>query len=109
MKEQQAEARAKWRGLIAEQQQSGKSVAGFCQERGLGTGQFYEWKKRLRETGPVPFVEVAVKPAARAVVAQVGPGSAIEVQLKSGHRLVVGPGFDAQHLRALLGVLESEA
>jgi hypothetical protein len=108
MKEQRAEARARWSGLIAEQQQSGKSVAGFCQERGLGTGQFYEWKKRLRERGPAPFVEVEVKPAAGAVVPEAGHGSAIEIRLKSGRRLAVEPGFEARHLRALLSVLESE-
>ena len=36
-------------------------------------------------------------------------GSAIEVRLKGGRGLVVEPGFDAHHLRALLTVLESEA
>jgi transposase-like protein len=36
-------------GVIFEQQQSGRSVAAFCQERGLRAWQFYKWKKRLRE------------------------------------------------------------
>ena len=34
---------------------------------------------------------------------------AIEVRLMRGRSLVVEPGFDAYHLRALLAVLEAEA
>jgi transposase-like protein len=39
---------AKCRELAAEQKQSGQSVAAFCRERGLKSGQFFAWKKRLR-------------------------------------------------------------
>jgi len=35
--------------------------------------------------------------------------SAIEIRLKGGRSLVVEPGFDAGHLRALLAVLEAGA
>jgi hypothetical protein len=48
MAEQTQEAWARWRALLAEQQQSGLSVVAFCRERGLRDGQFYDWKKRLR-------------------------------------------------------------
>ena len=37
------------------------------------------------------------------------PGRAIEVRLNAGRSIVVEPGFDAGHLRALLAVLESRA
>jgi hypothetical protein len=50
----------KWRGLVFEQSQSGQSVAAFCNERGLRAWQFYEWKKRLRESEAAKFVEVQV-------------------------------------------------
>ena len=33
----------------------------------------------------------------------------MEVRLKGGRSLVVEPGFDVHHLRALLTILESEA
>lgn len=106
MEEQREQARAKWRDLISEQQQSGKSIAGFCRGRGLRAWQFYEWKKRLKETAGSRFLEVRVRPAAE-------PGEprdrAIEIRLNRGRSLVVEPGFDAHHLRALLAVLESEA
>lgn len=104
-----AEAWAKWRDVISEQQQSGKSVAEFCRERDLRVWQFYEWKKRLRESEAAPFVEVEVKPVAKTTLPDAVHGQSIEGRLKGGRRLVVEAGFDAHHLRALLRVLESEA
>jgi len=101
---------AKWRGLVAEQTQSGQGVAAFCRERGLRSGQFFAWKKRLREAEEAQFVAVEVRAAE--AVAQPAPGmhiGAIEVRLGRGRSLVVGPGFDAGHLRALLSALEAEA
>ena len=49
---------------------------------------------------------------ARYVAVEVAPGvhgGAIEVRLRDGRSLVVEPGFDARHLRALFSVLEAEA
>ena len=54
---------AKWRDLIAEQPQSGPSVAAFCSGRGLRSGQLFAWKKRLREADEAQFVAVEVSPA----------------------------------------------
>ena len=102
------EAWAKWREVISEQQQSGKSVAVFCQERGLRVWQFYEWKKRLRAADTAQSVELEVKPAAKATRSEAVRSQAIEVWLKGGRSLVIEPGFDAQHLRTLLRALESE-
>ena len=103
------EASAKWAELVSAQSMSSQSVSAYCQEHGLRVWQFYEWKKRLRDSDAPKFVEVAVKPPA--AIAQQGSrqGSAIEVRLRSGHSVVVERGFDASHLRALLLVLESEA
>jgi hypothetical protein len=50
MRRGMTEAWTKWRGLVSEQSESGQSVAAFCEERGLWAWQFYEWKKRLRES-----------------------------------------------------------
>ena len=103
------EARAKWREVIFEQQQSGKSVAVFCQDRGLRVWQFYEWKKRLRESETAKFVEVQVAAPAEPVRPAETRSSAIEIRLREGRSLAVEPGCEASHLRALLAVLESEA
>jgi transposase-like protein len=106
MRQGEAEAWAKWRGLIAEQGQSGLSVTAFCRERGLREGRLYAWKKRLREAEAGRFVAVRVRTTEEAAAVSRG---GIEVRLRGGRSLVVEPGFDAQHLRALLSVLEGEA
>ena len=94
-------------------------MAAFCRERGLCGPHFFAWKKRLREQGAslgegirLPeaqakqFVEVKVVSCAAEPVRS---SAAIEVRLASGHSLMVAPGFDGPHLRALLAVLEGEA
>jgi len=106
------ESWSKWRVAVAEQRDSGKSVAAFCRERGLPVSQMFGWKKRLREaeSAPAQFVEVAVKPSAAPQLRPApAPSVAIEVRLTGGRSLVVEPGFDPHHLRALLLVLEAEA
>jgi len=98
---------AKWRTLVWEQIASGQSVAVFCRDRGLRDWELYEWKKRLRESEAVKFVSVEL--AATSEPAPVAPSRAIEIRLPRGRSLVVEPGFDAGHLRALLTVLEAQA
>ena len=107
MKRAGKEEWSKWRGLVSEQSSSGQSVAVFCRERGLRDWQFYDWKKRVRESEAVKFV--AVKVAAAREAAPMPAGGAIEVRVGRGRSIVVEPGFDARHLRALLAVLEAEA
>jgi len=107
MKRARTEDWAKWQGLVSEQVASGESVAVFCRRRGLRDWQFYERKKRAREAEAVKFVPVKV--AASIEVAPAAAGRAIEVRLGRGRSLLVDPGFDERHLRALLTVLEAEA
>ena len=107
MRARGAELEAKWRGLISEQEQSGKTVAEFCRERGIAASKLYSWKRRCVTAKPVSeFVRLSVAPAVEAE--SVGAaGSGIEVRLAGGRSLVVEPGFNTSHLRALLAVLES--
>lgn len=99
------EAYVQWRGLIAEQAGNGQSVVAFCRERGIKTGQFFAWKQRLRKADDERFVEVHVeKTEARAPTAH---RRAIEVHLTEGRRIFVEPGFDAEHLRAVVAALEA--
>jgi len=120
---------AKWRELVSEQGRSGQSVAVFCRERGLCAPHFYAWKKRLREAdggqGEVraplaKFVEVKLVPAGpglagagrdagAARVSRAAGDARVEVVLKNGRSLRVGPGFDAELVRALVAVVESAA
>jgi len=77
MRERRAEAESRWRGLVSEQVESGKSVAAFCRERGLPASQMFSWKKRFREAGAANFVEVAVTPALEITAPSAAPGNGI--------------------------------
>ena len=109
MRPQRADLWAKWRGLVSEQSQSGQTVAAFCRERGLRDSLFYDWKRRLREGEAAKFVEVRVKEPVERPHLTPGTGRAIEIRLHKGRSLLVEPGFDAHHLRALLAALEGGA
>jgi transposase-like protein len=110
MSEHGADVWEKWRAVVSEQVTSGQSVAAFCKARGVTSSQLFAWKKRLREAEKAQFVEVQVRPAEpfREVVNR-QPSRAIEIKLCRDRRIVVEPGFDVDHLRALLSVLEPEA
>lgn len=89
----------KWRKLIAQQAKSEQSVAAFCRERGLCAAQFYGWRKRLEPAAGKEFVEVRVAEL----------DAAIEIQLRGERCVRVRPGFAAEHLPAVLAVLEPES
>ena len=109
MKQVRAELLAKWRDLVSEQSQSGQTVRAFCHDRGLRDSLFYDWKKRVRESEPVQFVEARLKEPGEQRKPAAEHCPAIEIRLHKGRSLLVEPGFDANHLRALLVVLETEA
>jgi transposase-like protein len=107
MRARGAEAEAKWLGLISEQEQSGKTVAEFCRERGIAASKLYSWKRRcVGEKAASGFVRLRVAPAVETAPVATTRGG-IEVRLVGGRSLVVESGFDPSHLRALLAVLES--
>jgi hypothetical protein len=110
MEQQKEQQWTRWRGLLSEQLESGQSIARFCRDRGLPLWQFYEWKKRLRGAEVKPFVAVQVVAAEAEASTSTGAvtGAAIEVRLRGGRSLLVGPGFEADHLRRLLLVLEQQ-
>ena len=99
----------KWRGLVSEQSQSVQTVAAFCRDRGIRDSQFYDWKKRIHEGEAAKFVEVKVKASSEQRTPAPERYPAIEIRLSKGRSILVEPGFDASHLRALLIVLEAEA
>jgi hypothetical protein len=106
MRQLRAELWTKWRGLVSEQSQSGQTVKAFCHDRSLRDSLFCDWKKRIREGETAKFVEVKVMgPMARPAPEH---SPAIEIRLNKRRSLLVEPGFDASHLRALLAVLEAE-
>ena len=106
-RERSQEARGKWRRVVSEQGQSGQSVAAFCRERQLRPSHFYWWKKQLQASPAPKFVEVKWATAAPSPTLAGDPR--VDVLLRNGRTLRVAPGFDADLLRSLLRVLESEA
>ena len=64
---------------------------------------------RLREAGTAQFVEIEVKRFPEPLHLAPARSAAIEVRLGGGRSLVVEPGFDAAHLRALLAVVDTLA
>jgi len=104
MGKRRREAWTKWRRLVAQHNKSGQSVAAFCRERGLCAPHFFAWKKRLSQAAPQQFVPVQVVEAG-----EPAPSPALEVRLRGGRSVMVEPGFDAGHLRAVLAVLEARA
>ena len=64
---------------------------------------FFVWKKRLQKSATAKFLEVQVKESAPSA-----PGDTrVEVRLKNGRSLMVGRGFDPEHVRTLLAVVEA--
>jgi transposase-like protein len=97
---------AERRRILTELEASGQSVASFARQRGLSAWTLYDWRRRLGsserpEAAPEPgFVQVVVKPE-RQVAAP------IQVELPTGARIHVPPGFDEAELRRLVEVLFS--
>jgi len=106
MRKRGREAWAKWRALVSEQGRSGQSVAAFCRQRDLCTSQFFAWKKRLRQAAAGRCVEVRVVEAGRSSREAEAHSQAIEIRLGGKRSVFVEPGFDADHLRAVVTALE---
>jgi hypothetical protein len=115
MRERTKRTWAKWEQLVSEQERSGQNVNEFCRERGLCRPYFFAWKKRLREKASGKFVEVKVADIARGerrdaqgtLRDEPWSDARVEIRLPNGRSLVVGPGCDADHLRALLSIVEA--
>ena len=100
--DEKARARAElWRERIATQEGSGVSVKQFCQERGLSLWSFYDWRKRLRESGPVRFALVDRRLQREPEAAN----GELEVVFATGERLRIGTGVDGATLRTVVEAL----
>ena len=106
-----------WRGRLQEHAASGLSIRAYCRREGFGEALFYWWRREIArrgEGGRMPaangarlqtvFAEVRVEPAA---IAEAREAGAIEVLLRGGRSLRVGPGFDHATLLELARVLEA--
>lgn len=89
--------------LLAEQERSGLTIAAFSRERGITAQRLYEARRRKRGQARgrrQPFAAVTV-------VEDRAPLLAFEVELASGRRLRIPPGFDEADLVRLVTALEA--
>ncbi len=93
------------RVAVAAWQESGETLGAFAQRHGVGRQRLARWRSRLERTDPaaVPFHPVRVTGTASAEGCDVGT---IEIELSGGRRVRLCPGFQAEDLRRVLGVLE---
>ena len=101
---------AEVQALVAEYEASGLMRAAFCQQRGLAVGTLDKYRLRVhggRESGGRSFVPVEVVPSmARDGDSDAGCDGVPFVELRSGRRIEVRRGFNAETLERLLAVLD---
>ena len=98
------EVREQWRKRVEAQLASGLTVRAFARQHSIGAQSLYRWRRWFRRRAAQPqlpaLVEVRVaEPVAPAV-------STMVVELSSGRRLVLEPGFDTDAVARLVAVLE---
>ena len=89
--------------MLGELKLSGLGVAAFAKRHEVDQQRIYYWLKRSTAVAP-PATLVEVKMPTRSAA----PASRerIELELVSGHRLVVAESVDVQALRRIVDVLE---
>lgn len=96
--------------LVAEYEASGLVRAAFCKQRGLAIGTLDKYRQRVdggRWSEGRSFVPVEVVPSTVEDVNRVAlRDGVLVVELRSGHRIEVFRGFDADTLGRLLTVLD---
>jgi transposase len=98
-----------WREQLRQQQVSGQGVRAYCEGAGLSVPSFYWWRREVRVRDArrggsrrPQFVPVQITPKP-----PMGTAVGVEVVLAGGRSIRVGPGFDADHLRAVVAALEA--
>lgn len=85
-----------WRSLVSGFEQSGLSVAQFCEQHGIGAASFYHWRSRLSSPRVPRKRRLLAAPVAgtpRSEFLDLGPldsrSSRMEVRLELGGGIVV--------------------
>lgn len=104
------ERMAFWRDHWEAWAASGVSQRAYCARHGLSLAAFGYWRNRIREAPATPaptFVPVVIEPPA--VPAPVPPSSVtagVEIRLRGGRVIAIGPEFDGAVLARVIRVLE---
>ncbi len=94
MGKRREQARAYWRGVIAECVASELPAKVFCEQRGLSADAFYTWRSRLREALPESGTFVPVGDSVR-----------MEVELPNGVKLRVPASCAVETLQRVVEAL----
>ena len=101
------ESDARW--VIGLAEAEGAALHPFAREHGLDPQRLYGWRRRLASTAVVPeagFVAVQVVDAGDPRAPTTSErGDGVVVEMSTGHRIHVGPGFDATTLARVVSVL----
>ncbi len=100
MEKQKKELRdreAYWRGMIETQRKSGKTISGFCRERGISSNSFFMWRKRLGESERGNFIEIEEEGK---------KGIGIYLELRGGVKIYLEKGFEEEELAKVLRVVK---
>ena len=108
MSEPLSSAWPKWRDLVERQRASGLSVAAFCRRDGVAASSFFAWKRKLGFVPATPaFVEATVAGTPPTRPPTTRSAGRVEVRLRGGRRVRVGPGFDRDLLAEVVAALEA--
>ena len=96
--------------LVAEYEASGLTRDVFCQQRGLSVAALDKYRRRVQKWarsggGPLLPVEVVLSTAQGSNCAARSSGVLV-VESRSGRRIEVGRGFDAETLQRLLTIVD---
>ena len=94
--------------LVAEHEASGLTRDVFCQQRGLSVVTLDKYRRRVQKwarsgAGPMLPVEVVLSTGSNCAARGYG---VLVVESRSGRRIEVGRGFDAETLERLLTILD---
>jgi len=105
----------RWRQILRDWKASGKSRNQFCRECALSTNTFDYWRREIaqrdaeRRPAPTPTSPPVKSPPAPAafIPVRIVAIEPLEIRLADGRCIAVPSGFDPNHLRAVLDVLEA--
>ena len=120
-----------WRSMVAKWSKSQLNIRDFCRKHRLQEPSFYHWRRELASRDNKPIATQALSTTKRRsssqptrptpprrnstptsrpnfVALRVVADSPLELTLRSGHILRIPPGYDANHLRAVVSVLETQ-
>jgi len=83
MENRQVKFRGEWEELIRQYQQSGQTIATFCEAHQIKVHQFHYWKKKVleqkKEKGPGGFVSLQAKTSGGGIYLRWGKGVELEL------------------------------